>query len=73
MYRNEISERIRAETIHERKDNELQNIIIFQAKAYITEIDNLTVLFIMNIKRTDEYAFIRKMEPLKENKIHKKS
>ena len=30
--------------MHERKDNEQQNIIIFLAKAYITEIDNLIVL-----------------------------
>ena len=30
---NEISERIRAETTHERKDNEQQNIRIFKAKA----------------------------------------
>ena len=35
-----MSERIRAETMHERKCKEQQNIIIFQAKAYITEIDN---------------------------------
>ena len=40
---------LRAETMHERKDNEQQNILIFQAKAYITEIDNLIILFIMNI------------------------
>ena len=26
--------------MHERKDNEQQNIIIFQDKPYITEIDN---------------------------------
>ena len=32
--------RIRAKTMHEKKDNEQQNIIIFQAKACITEIDN---------------------------------
>ena len=61
IYRNEISEKIRAETIHERKDNEQQNIIIFQAKACVTEIDNLTILFIMNIKRTDDYALINKI------------
>ena len=35
--------------MHERKDNEQQNIIIFQAKVCVTEIDNLTNLFIMNI------------------------
>ena len=51
IYRNGISERIRAETIHKRKGNEQQNIIIFQAKGYITEIDNLIILFAMNIKR----------------------
>ena len=68
-----MSERIRAETIHERKDNEQQYIIIFQAKAYITEVDNLIVLFIMNMKRTDDYALIYKIETLKKNKIHKKS
>ena len=49
------------------------NIIIFQAKAYIAEIDNLIILFIMNIKRTDNYALIRKIETLKKNKIYKKS
>ena len=43
-----MSERIRAETVHEKKkDNEQQNIISFQAKAYITEIDNL-IIFICN-------------------------
>ena len=46
-YRNEINKRIRAETIHERKDNEQQNILIFQAKAYITETDNLIILFML--------------------------
>ena len=35
IYKNEISERIRPVTMHERKDNEQQNIIIFQAKAYV--------------------------------------
>ena len=54
IYRNEISERIRAETMHERKDNGQQNIIILQAKAYITEIGNLIILFIMKIKTTDD-------------------
>ena len=44
---NEISERIRAETIHERKNNEQQKIIIFQTKAYITETDNFIVLFML--------------------------
>ena len=53
-----MSKRIRAETIHERKNNYQQNII-FQAKAYITEIDNSIILFIMNAKRTDDYALIR--------------
>ena len=50
-----MSERIKAETTHERKDNEQQNIF-FQAKADITEIDNLIILFILNIKRSDDYA-----------------
>ena len=59
--------------MHERKDNEQQNIILFQAKAYITEIDYLIILFIMNIKRTDDYALIRKIEVLTKNKIFKKS
>ena len=59
--------------MHERKDNDEQTIIIFQVKACITDIDNLIVLFIMNIKRTDDYALIRKIEILKKNKIHKKS
>ena len=36
--------------MHERKDNEQQNII-FQAKTGITEIDILIILFIMNIKK----------------------
>ena len=31
--------------MHERKDNEQQNITILQVKAYITEIDNLIILF----------------------------
>ena len=35
--------------MHERKDDEQQNIIFFQAKACITEIDNLIILFIINI------------------------
>ena len=70
---NEIRERIRAETIHERKDYEHQNIIIFQAKAYIKKIDNLIILFITNIKRTDDYALVRKIETLKKNRICKKS
>ena len=48
-------------------------ISFFQAKAYITEIDNLIILFIMNIKRTDDYALIRKIETFKKNKIYKKS
>ena len=64
---------IKAEIIHERKDNEQQNIIIFQAKAYVTEMDNLISLFIMNIKRTDNYALICKIETLKKNEIYKKS
>ena len=55
-YRNEISERIIAETMYERKDNEQQKIIIFHAKAYITETDDLIILFVMNIKTTDDYA-----------------
>ena len=61
IYRNEISERIRAETIHERKDNEQQKIILFQAKACITEIDNLIILLIMNTKTRDDYALTRKI------------
>ena len=44
----------------------------FYAKAYKTEIDNLIILFIMNTKRTDDYALIRKIETLKKNKTHKK-
>ena len=67
-----MCEKIKAETIHERKGNEQQNRI-FQTKAYITEIDNLIILFIMNIKRTDDYALIRKIETLKKNKLCKKS
>ena len=59
--------------MHERKDNEQQNIIIFQVKAYIREIDNLIILFILNIKRTDDYVWISKIETLKKNKIHKNS
>ena len=47
MYGNEISETIRAETVYERKDNEQRNIIIFQAKANVTETDNLIILFIL--------------------------
>ena len=47
MYRNEINERKRSETTHERKDNVHQSIIIFQAKACNTETDK----FIMNIKK----------------------
>ena len=47
--------------MHERKDIEQQNIIIFQAKACVTKIDNLTILFEMNIKRTYDYSLIRKM------------
>ena len=72
-YRNQVSEKIRAETKHERKGKDQQNIIIFQAKAYITKIDNLIILFIMNIKRTGDYALIHKIETLKKNKIYKKS
>ena len=52
IYRNEISQRIRSETMNERKNNEQQNVTIFQAEAYITEIDKLIILFIMNIKKT---------------------
>ena len=37
------------------------------------QINNLIILFTMNIKRTDDYALIRKIETLKKNKIHKKS
>ena len=59
--------------MHDRKDNEQQNIIFFQAKAYIAEIDNLIILLIMNIKRKDDYALIHKIETLRKNKIHKKS
>ena len=55
----------RNENMDERKDNEQQNIITFQAEAYITEVDNLIILFIMNIKRTDDYALIHKIEILK--------
>ena len=41
IYKNENSERITAETIHgKKKENEQQNIIIFQAKTCITEIVN---------------------------------
>ena len=47
--------------MHERKVDEQQNIIIFQAKACVTEIDDLTILFRMNIKRTDDYSLIRKI------------
>ena len=61
IYRNGFGERIRAETIHERKDNKQQNIIIFQTKADITKIDNLIILFIMNIKRIDDYSLIHKI------------
>ena len=46
------------------KDNEQQNIIFFQVKAYITEIDNLIILLIMNIKRIDDYALLCKIETL---------
>ena len=59
--------------MQERKDNEQQNIIVLQAKAYISEIDNLIIIFIMNIKRTDDYVLICKIETLKKNKIYKKS
>ena len=44
-----------------KKDNEQKNIIIFQAKACVTEIDNLTILFIMNIKRIDDYSLTQKI------------
>ena len=44
-----------------KKDTELYN------EAYTTEIDNLIILFTMNIKRTDDYALIRKIETLKKN------
>ena len=57
----------------ERKDNEQQNIISFQAKIYITDIDNIIILFLMNIKRTDGHALILKIETLAKNKIHEKS
>ena len=33
--------------MHKREDNEQQKIIIFQAKAYITETDNLIILFML--------------------------
>ena len=56
-----------------KKKNEQQNIIIFQVKAYIREIDNLIILFMMNVKRTHDYALIHKIESLKKNKMHKKS
>ena len=36
-------------------------ISIFQVKACVTEIDNLTILFMMNIKRTDDYSLIHKI------------
>ena len=58
--------------MHERKDNEQQNIINFQFKAYITEKDNSIILFIMNIKRINDYVLIRKIETLMKNKIYKK-
>ena len=57
--------------MHERKDNEQQNII-FQAKAHITEMDKLIILLIMSIKRTDDYALIGKIKTLQKNKIDKK-
>ena len=42
------------------KEKTMNNkISILQAKAYITEINNLIILFIMNIKRTDDYALTR--------------
>ena len=66
-----MSERIGAEITQERKDIE-QNII-FQVEAYITEIDNLIILFLMNIKRADDYILIRKIETLKKNKIYEKN
>ena len=46
--------------MQERKDNEQQNIIIFQAKACVTEIDNLTISFTMNVIRKDDHSLIRK-------------
>ena len=49
IYGNENSDRIRAEIIHERKNNEQQNIIIFQARACITEIDTLIILFLFHL------------------------
>ena len=56
------------------KEKTMNNkISIFLAKAHITEINNLNILFTMNIKRTDAYALISKIETLKKNKIHKKS
>ena len=59
--------------MHERKDNEQQDIIVFKAKAYIKETDNLIILFIKNIKRTDDCALVCKIETPKKNKIYKKS
>ena len=35
-------------------------------------MDNLIILFTMNIKRTDDYALIPKIETLKKNKMYKK-
>ena len=45
------------------KEKTMNNKIpyFFQAKTQITEIDNLIDLFIMNIKRTDNYALIKKL------------